>query len=473
MMAAEAAMSPELIQELAGLAHEAGARVYLVGGYVRDRLLGREPVDLDLLVEGDPARFLTALSQRAAFEPVVFSRKEPVTYRVALKDWLVDVSGFPAGSLEAELRRRDMTLNALAVPLEHPDAPPVDPAGGVRDIRDRRIRHVSEQGLREDPLRLLRAVRLAVVLEDFTLDDSLRRAIAALAPRIREAPAERVLAELEVILASPRAGQGVRLMHDVGLLFHVFPELAALEGLRQNRWHSHDALEHTLRAVQEADGLQGDPSAVPGSGPPEAEEWEILKWAALWHDAGKPATATRSEDGEVHFHGHENVSATLAAGALARLRVSGRRAERVVALVANHLRLTLLAAGDEPADRALRRLIHQVKYDIPLLCLLAIADRRAGGGPDAERRLAALLALIDRVLKLFQAESDRLITPQALLSGHDVMAILQIGPGPRVGTVLRWLTRLQVEGRLKDRDEAVELLRTMPAARLLTLDDEP
>jgi poly(A) polymerase len=440
---------------------------------VRDRLLGREPVDVDLLVEGDPAPFLSALSQRASFEPVIFSRKEPVTYRVALKDWLVDVSGFPPGALEDELRRRDMTLNALAVPLEQPDAPPVDPAGGLRDIRDRRIRHVSEEGLREDPVRLLRAVRLAVLLEGFTLDDSLRQTITALAPRIREAPAERVLAEMEVILASPRAGRGVRLMHEVGLLFPLFPELAALEGLRQNRWHSHDALEHTIRAVEEADRLQADPSAVAGVSAPEMEEWEILKWAALWHDAGKPATATHDEEGEAHFHGHENVSATLAAAALARLRVSGRRSERIVALVANHLRLTLLAVADEPADRALRRLIHQVKYDMPLLCLLAIADRRSGGGPDRERRLERLLAIIDRVMRLFQAEADRLITPQALLSGHDVMAILDIGPGPRVGTVLRWLTRLQVEGRLRQRDEAVDLLRALPAARLLTLEDEP
>jgi poly(A) polymerase len=466
-------MSPELLQELAGLAQEAGARVYLVGGYVRDRLLGREPVDLDLLVEGDPAPFVTALSRRASFEPVIFSRQEPATFRIALDDWLVDVAGFPPGHLEDELRRRDLTLNALAVPHEAPDAAPLDPTGGLGDLGARRVRHVSEQGLIEDPLRLLRAVRLAVLLEGFTLDASLRDAIRSHAPRIREAAGERILAELELIMASPRAGMGLRAMADCGLLFPLLPELTPLAGLEQNRWHSHDVLEHTLRAVEEADRLQRDPSECPGVGHPGVEDWETLKWAALWHDAGKAATRSRGEDGEVHFYGHEAASASTATAVLGRLRMSGRRIERIVPLVAHHLRLSLLAAGEEAADRTLRRLIHQVKYDTPLLCLLALADRKAGGGPDFDRRLDALRTLIGRVMRLFLTEADRVIAPQALLSGHDVMAVLDIGPGPRVGTVLRWLTRLQVEGRLGSRDEALSLLRSLPAARLMALEDEP
>jgi len=310
------------------------------------------------------------------------------------------------------------------------------------------------------------------VLDGFRLDPTLRDAIPTRAGTLARVPVERVLGEMEVILATQRSGQGLRLMHELGLLGVVFPELTPLAGLAQNRWHSHDALEHTLRAVEAVDRMQADPSGLPPGVRLNDEDAEVLKWAALWHDAGKPATALRDAEGQFHFYGHETVSEDLCRAALARLRMSERKIDRIATLVGQHLRLTLLSTVQSPSDRSLRRLVHQMKYDIPLLCLLALADRRAGGGPDFDRRMAQLEELVHRVLRLFVSEADRVIAPPALLSGHEVMALLGIGPGPRVGAVLRWLTRLQVEGRIETHDAALELLRSLPASRLMVLDDE-
>jgi len=469
-------MSEDLLEVLADLAHGAGATVYVVGGYLRDRLLGREPVDLDLLVEGSASGFLHALSRRAAFDPVTFSRHEPITHRVAMDDWLIDVMACPPGGLVEELERRDFTINALAAPLAASAAtrlgPTIDLVGGLADLKAARIRHIHARGLDEDPVRLLRAIRLAVVLEGFTLDDSLKSEIRSRAAGIAAAPVERVLAEMEVMLASPRAGVALRLMEEMDLLFQILPELRPLAGLRQNRWHRYDALEHTLRCVQEADVLQAGYPALMIDTRLGVEDAEVLKWAALYHDAGKAGTARTGEDGEVHFYGHETLSAEIAAHALLRLRVSGRKLDRVHKLVESHLRLTLLAEG-EASEKALRRIVHQLKYDTPLLCLLALADRRAGGGERFDERLARLERLAARLMGVFISEGEAVISPSPLLSGHEVMEILGLRPGPRVGSVMKWLTRLQVEERLTQRDEAVELLRSLPASRLNTLDDDP
>ncbi len=472
-------MSEELLDQIAALASRSSSTVYVVGGYLRDRLLGREPLDLDLLVEGSIAPFLDALSEKAGFEPVVFSRHEPITYRVAMDDWLIDVSACRRGGLDDALRRRDFTINAMASPLAGPHGAgggelgkPIDPLGGLDDLKARRIRHITPRGLQEDPVRLLRAIRLAAVLDGFSLDPVLVSELERKAPLLESAPVERVMAEMEVILASPRAGMALRLMARSGLLFRVIPELASLQGLAQNAWHRYDAFEHTLRCVENADSLQDGEAAIGIDEPLGVEDAEILKWAAVLHDTGKAATALTDAEGVVHFYGHEAVSAEIATAALARLRASARKSARVHALVAAHLRLTLLCASESVSDRALRRLVHEVKHDTPLLCLLALADRLAGGGPDFERRYGQLQQLAARVLGVLRGEGEAVISPAPLLSGHEVMEILALPPGPRVGAVLRWLTKMQVEEKLSRHDDAVRLLQSLPPSKVLTLEDE-
>ena len=479
----EVGMSEDLLRELSHLAESVGATVHVVGGYLRDRVLRREPVDLDLLVEGSPTSFLQALSRRARFDPIVFSRREPITYRIALDDWLIDVSACEPGGLNDELRRRDFTLNALSAALHTPDTAgqpdlvarldrPFDPLGGLADLRARRIRHISLAGLEDDPLRLLRAVRLTTTLDRFELDQTTRTAIQDRAGRITSVAVERILGEMEVILASPHAGAGLRMMRELGLLFPVFPELAPLDALAQNRWHRFDVLEHSLRCVEEADQLQQGEHAIGVDHPIGIEDAEVLKWAALLHDTGKATTSSKGSDGEIHFYGHEAVSATITEDILTRLRVGNRKSQRIVSLVENHLRLTLIATGAPVSDKALRRVVHRMKYDTPLLCLLALADRRAGGGPDFEQRMRHLEQIAARVIDILTCDGEHVISPTPLLSGNEVMELLGLEPGPRVGSVMRWLTRLQVEEKLTRQEQAITLLKSLPESRLQTLDDE-
>ncbi len=457
-----------LLRDLASLARDTASRVHVVGGAVRDRLLGREPIDLDLLVEGDPGPFIEAIARSGGSSPAIFSRKEPATYRIVHEGTTIDLSAYPPGRLDAALRRRDFTINALAVGLETAASgsldPVIDVTGGLDDLRSGRIRHISEAALEDDPLRLLRAVRLAVILRDFSLDPRLVTEIRSRAPTIRSSPVERIRAELEIMF-SAAAGRGLRLLQDVGLLMEIFPELGPLDGLRQNRWHDHDALEHTLRCVEETDRLAGGhpPARV---GPLEPGRREVLALSALYHDSGKAATLTTDESGEAHFYGHEEVSAEICVAALTRLRVASRTIESVRRIVVNHLRLPLLAAADRVTEKALRRLAHRVKHETPVLCLLAIADRRAAGGPDRESRLARLESIVSRVMSLLEAEGESVVSPRPLLSGDDVMRILGIPPGPRVGSVMRWLARLQVDREITDRDSAIRLLEGLPPSRI-------
>ncbi|MFQ5700301.1 MAG: HD domain-containing protein [Acidobacteriota bacterium] len=458
-------MTEEVLRFLADLAASTGTTAYVVGGFVRDKLLGREPIDLDLLLEGNPRDFLAGLVARTGGKPAVVPREHPATYRTALLGWLIDISACGPGQLGGEMARRDFTINAMAVPLRPGGLSwdqPIDPVGGMTDLMRRRIRHVSPRGLDSDPLRLLRAVRLATLLDDFTLDAGLADAIRRGAANIVTAAAERIAGELGLILSSPRAGAGLRMMKDLGLLFPIFPALRPLAGLQQNRWHSHDVLEHTLCAVEAADLLHAGDAASGAPPPADDDAVEALKWSVLLHDTGKAATARTDQNGEVHFHGHEWVSAEITRRALTDLRLSRARTHRIARLVQNHLRLPLLAQGGDVSAKAIRRLVHQMEHDTPLLCLLALSDRRSAGGQDDASRTRRLDDLVGKVMHVLAVEGDRLIAPTPLVTGHDVMHILAIGPGPRVGSVLRWLTRLQVDRRISSRDEAIALMRSLP-----------
>jgi poly(A) polymerase len=310
---------------------------------------------------------------------------------------------------------------------------------------------------------MLRAVRLAAVLPEFTIAPSLAEEIRSLAGRIAESAPERVQSEIEIIFRSARAGAAVRSMDSWGLLAPLLPELEPLRGLLQPACHhDHDAFDHTLLAVAEADllALGIEPAGVPAIG---GEDRVVLKWAALLHDAGKAAAATVDADGTPHFYGHEAISASLAEDALRRLRVPSRIAEPVVKLIDLHLRLGALASSGA-GDRPIRRLVSAAGDLLPLLVLLSLADRRAAGGERAAEREAALIDVARRALG-HRAAVEAIAQAPPLLDGREIMEILALAPGPRVGSIARWLDRLRTEGRITTREEAVGILRSLPAPR--------
>jgi poly(A) polymerase len=454
----------------------ADADAWLVGGAVRDRLLGRDTEDIDLVAPGEPRAYARALARASG--GVAFPLSEAFgAWRVVGPEgaWHADISPLAGEDIEADLARRDFTVNAIAEPLGGGDT--VDPFGGAEDLRAGRLRMVSAQAFADDPLRALRLVRLAAEL-GLEPEPGTLAAARARAADVADVAPERVFAELKRILLSPAPVAGLRRMDELGLTAAVLPELEPMHGVEQSDYHHLDVHEHTLAVLDEVVALEGDPSAaLGGQGPavaallsePLADDLSrgaALRVGALLHDVGKPATRQRTSEGRVTFLGHDEEGARIARAALARLRASERLRAHVAALARNHLRLGFLV-HERPLDRRdvyrYLRACEPVEVDVTLL---SVADRLATRGRGAEPAIAAHMELARMLL----AEGLRWREqgpPGPLIKGDQLAAELGIEHGPELGRLLRELEEAAFAGEVSSPEEAVRLareLRSRPAA---------
>ncbi|MGH7764076.1 MAG: CCA tRNA nucleotidyltransferase [Candidatus Dormibacteraceae bacterium] len=437
-------------RQLLGLLKQAaageGVNAWVVGGYVRDKLLGRPHPNPDVVVENGDALALASRFARlaGASPPVTFERYG--TAQVTLPGHLVEFVTARSESyapdsrkpdvrpatLEEDLRRRDFTINTLLMGF---DGTIDDPLGGRADLDARLLRTPADplRTFADDPLRMLRAVRFAAEL-GFELAPNLLPAMREMKGRL--APpvisVERVADELRRMLGSDRPELALELMDKGGLLDLILPELAACKGVVQGGYHTSDVFGHTLLTVQ---GTAADLS---------------LRLAAVFHDVGKPSTAT----GDGSFTGHEEVGAALAHAALERLRFSHKEVEAVTELVRLHLRHVYYLS--EWSDGAVRRLARDAGPQLSRLIALARADIAASAYP-APEKLDELQARIDGIL----AERPSRLAPVIL--GEDVMRVRAVGPGPEVGRVKRRLEELVLDGEIAPtREAAIEYLETHP-----------
>jgi poly(A) polymerase len=470
---------------------------WLVGGAVRDRLLGRPTADLDLVIDGDPAATARALA-RACGPAACFALSEEFgAWRVVARDgsWQIDVERLRGQSLAEDLLLRDFTVNAIAEPLR--GGSPIDPLGGLRDIEGQRLRMVAPEAFTADPLRVLRLVRIAVELDLEPERETLLSARAA-APGLKSVSAERVFMELRRVLDAPGALRGLDLMREVGATAVVLPELEALRGVRQSRYHHRDVHDHTLEVLEQTIALQEDPAALLGDelGGEQASRrggageqaggasaarmagevsallaepladgltrGSALRWGALLHDAAKPATRGVRADGRVTFMGHDVAGAALAREVLGRLRASERLQAHVAALVRHHLRLGFLVHARQPLARETvfdyLRATEPVEVDVTLLSVadrLATRGDRAAEAIDAHLRLAR--AMLDDALR-WRAQGG---SPRALVRGDELACELGIPLGPRVGELLEELARAQYAGRVQTSAQALDFARSL------------
>jgi poly(A) polymerase len=418
---------------------ELEVRAWAVGGYVRDRILGREHREIDVVVEDGRGPELAAHFARLTGSPppVVFERfgtaqvmwgDRPIEFASARAESYREDSRKPdvqPASIDDDLRRRDFTVNALLMNFDGKVEDRL--VTGLADLRARLLRTPLDPiaTFSDDPLRMLRAVRFAAQL-DFELDTSLLPAMRSLADRLGPpvVSVERIADELRKMLLSDRPQKALELLDAGGLLPRVLPELVACKGVEQGGYHTHDVYGHTLETVALT--------------PPDL----VVRLAALFHDTGKPATA--APDGS--FLGHEKVGAELAMAALARLRFSNNVIERVAHLVRLHLRPVYY----EPAwtDGAVRRLAREAGGDLPALLQLARADIAASAYDqpekleELERRLAAVL----------EESPSRLTSP---VTGEDIMRARGLEPGPEVGRLKARLDELVLEGTIEPKREAI------------------
>jgi poly(A) polymerase len=449
-----------------------GPRAWVVGGALRDRALGRDTDDVDLVVEGDVR--LTARTIAGQVRGAAFPLSESFgAWRVIGPDrsWQADLTPLAGGAIEEDLARRDFTVNAMAEPLDGGDT--IDPYGGAADLEAGRLRMVSASSFDDDPLRVLRLARLAceLGLEPETTTAAEARARAA---QLANVSSERVFAELKRVVIAPAAIAGIRLMDEIGALQAVLPEVTALKGVEQSTYHHLDVYEHTLAVLESTIELERDPSPL-GShaeavaahlSAPLADELtraQALRVGALLHDAAKPQTRGVLPGGRVTFMGHDSAGADLARVVLRRLRSSERLQSHVAGLTRHHLRLGFLVHQRPLAHRTVYAYLTEtapVEIDVTVL---SVADRLATRGRKSDVAIERHLDLADEMLGEALRRQD-LLAEEPLVRGDDLARELGIDPGPRLGHLIERLHEARFAGEIATRDEAVQLARSLVAA---------
>jgi putative nucleotidyltransferase with HDIG domain len=459
-----------------------GANAWFVGGVVRDRLLARETADLDIVLDGDPAEAARAVA-RAGGRAACFALSEEFgSWRVVARDhsWQVDVEPMRGGGLAEDLALRDFTVNAIAEPLAGGE--PIDPLGGLADLSAERLRMAGPGAFVDDPLRVLRMVRVAVEL-GFEVEPETQRAAACSVDALSGVSAERIFGELRRIIAAEAARRGLEMLSAVGAGAVVLPELEAMRGVEQNRFHHLDVHGHTLAVLERTieltrkTGVEPDGELAGAIAPhgqavaallneslaDEMSRGEALRWGALLHDAAKPLTRELHPGARVSFIGHDVRGAELAREVLTRLRASERLRAHVAALVRHHLRLGFLV--HEPQPLARRTVFAYLNSCAPVevdVTLLSIADRLATRGDRAQESIEAHLQVARGMLA--DALAWRAMGPaQPLLRGDELARELGIATGPQVGRLLEELAAAQYAGELSTREQALAHARERAA----------
>jgi putative nucleotidyltransferase with HDIG domain len=451
-----------------------GPPAWIVGGAVRDAALGRPVADLDLAVDGDPgeaARRLAAASADRA-HPFELS-SEFSTWRVVDRagGWQVDLTALRGGSIEADLAERDFTIGAVAQALAGGE--PIDPHGGLDDLEARVLRAVGESSFAADPLRLLRAARLAAELE-LRVDPGTVRLAHATAARAGEPAGERQLSELRSLLGGPDPLRGIGLLDELGLMPAVLPEVDALRGVEQGPNHHLDVLGHTLAVLEQILAVEDDLPRFAGEranevgallDEPLADEMTrgtALRFGALLHDIAKPRT--RGErGGYVTFIGHDSEGAEVIGAMMERLRASRALTRHLQDLTRHHLRLGFLVHEMPLPPRRVHEYLRATDPVAADVTLLTIADRLSarGSGPFAtDEAIGAHLELARGTLAA-ALDWRREGPPEPFLRGDELAVELGIDPGPEVGELLAELEAAQYAGEVGDRDGAVALARRL------------
>jgi tRNA nucleotidyltransferase/poly(A) polymerase len=449
--------------------------LWLVGGFLRDALLNRSLADVDLAVKGDSlslARKFAAKIKAKAF-PL---DEERGVYRVVAAGKTFDFAALQGGSIEKDLARRDFTVNAMALPLEAYPASGLkkgllDPFGGLKDLKARKIRLVAEKALPDDPLRLLRAVRLSAEL-DFSLESKTAASLQKHAKRILKVSPERVRDELMKTLVTPRGADAFRFLDKVGILTLLLPEAESMRATGHDYYGKEGVLGHSLDAMESFEKVMAGLAWLfpkfhkpldehlrePLSGYPR---YALLKLGELLHDVGKPATAKKGEDGRLHFYSHEHAGADAARRFGKAWRLSGVEAKSLTRLVRGHMRPGSLGNAPSLTDKAIYRFYRDLEEDAVGLLVMALGDHFTYISDKVQRgRKDPVYLAMRRMLESYFLHRAA-VEPPKVVDGHQIMRLLKIKPGPRVGEILETIREAQAAGKVKTKEEALTLAKTL------------
>lgn len=459
----------ELISQIKDFFGREGVEAYLVGGFVRNLLLGRKAEDIDLAVKGEVIELANKLALTLGGKCFLLDRNRGISRIVLLGGVSIDISPLKS-NIEIDLSSRDFTIDALAIKVESDEI--IDPFGGREDLKERIIRAVKEDVFKEDPARLLRAVRLATEL-GFVIEERTRGLIKEDAHLITEVAGERKREELLRLLSLPHSYLSLKLLHNLGLLFAIIPELKEGEGVSQPPEHYWDVFTHSLETVRAVEFLlrEGDGwgeevlELVPWS--PFLSEYfsqdisgfprkALLKFSALLHDVAKPKTKIMIGE-RARFFGHSKEGVEIALKIMERLRFSNKEKDMVAKMIVYHLRPTQM--GEIPTKRAIYRFFRDTGDEGIDILFLSLADHLATKGPQLNLELwQEHTNIVNYILKEHLRQITE-IKPVKLIDGHDIMNLFGLKPGPLIGELLEAVKEAQAAGEIKTKEEALALVR--------------
>jgi poly(A) polymerase len=474
--------------------------VYLVGGTVRDALMGKKAHDLDFCLSGDPrpiapqvAQALGAAlymldDQRSTVRLVYQTHKGVPGGDSAGERYFIDFAALRGPDLESDLRGRDFTINAMAVNVSDPQQL-LDPLGGVVDLRAGHLRSCSPTAFLDDPMRILRGVRLAAELS-FHIIPETRQMMQESVSMLEHVSAERKRDELFRILEGAQPATGMRALDWLGCLDHLLPELSHLKDVPQTPPHTQDVWNHTLATLQQLHqviNILTDPGEVEkqanlmmalashrlGRYRPQFQQHlalalnpnrslrGLLSLASLYHDIAKPATMEVDPKGRIHNIGHEKLGAEVVMQRAKALQLSQAECSRLRTIVRHHMRIhQLILTGQLPTRRAIFRYFRDTQEAGVDVCLLSMADALATYGSTLkEETWQQYLDTIRVLLEAWWEKPEESVKPAGILDGYELQDLLRVPPGPRLGLLLAALQEAQAAGQVHNREEGLEYAR--------------
>ncbi len=490
----------KLLKQLLNFVNKSRGKIFLVGGSLRDLLLGKETKDFDLVPEGNAERFARNFAREVGGSFVLLDQKNKI-YRVVKQKisskknkqiFNLDFSQMRGKKIRDDLLLRDFTIDAMAVSLHEmegefktlkrakiPHKLIVDPLGGMVDLKKKIVKRTSGKIFDDDPLRLLRGYRLAATLR-FAIEKKTEDQIRKKVNLINKVAKERIRDELFKILSAPQSYRYTRRLYRIGLLNRIVPEIGIMKEKPENYYHREGLWGHsleTLKSVEEIlanlvklfPRMSGRIAAhlnekITGG----VERKCLLKWAAIFHDIGKPKTVRR-ERGRVRFFGHEETGTSLVMQIMQRLKFSNRAVKIVQKMVEHHMRPGNLSEVPQLTDRAIHRFFRDLAEEGVDTLLLSLADRYSYRKiiPERDRKLALEISrrsiskhkqTVKKMLNKYYYHKERIL-PKPLVRGDEIMESLNLPQGPIIGRLLKRVGEAQAGGKLKNREEALEFLK--------------
>lgn len=473
----------QLLSKLRELLRDLSIDCYIVGGFVRDGILGRMNRDIDVAVAGDATVIasevarafrtrMVSLNEINQIARVVFPQKE--------SSWHIDFAPL-RGTIENDLSYRDFTINAIAMNIAETghgwaQAPIIDPQDGCSDLRNGVLRAIADDVFQQDPVRLLRAIRFSTIL-DLSMDPATEALVQRDCNLVTSVSAERIRDELCYMLEAPRAYDSLRHLDRLGLLEQIMPELTETKGTTQPKEHFWDVFDHSLETVAAVERLIGEQVSTQDDMLVAYVPWSseiaqhfsqeiatghsrgsLLKLAGLLHDLGKPVTKTIEADGRMRFLGHAKEGAVMVTQLMERLRFSNREIKLMQSMVEHHLRPGYLVSEQMPSRHAVYKYFRDTGDAGIDTLFLSLADHLAARGPMLDldqwrQHTETARYMLD---KWFQEQTT--VLPPRLIDGHTLINTFELAPGPQIGELLELVREAQAAGEIETAEEALNFV---------------